>query len=74
MRICTKFCIFGTNEINMRQNAPHYKLDKLPPLRSKVETIKILRQTNKAIAALAELKGIAKTIPNQTMLINAIVI
>ena len=58
----------------MGQNAPHYKLDKLPPLREKVETVNILRQTNKSTAALAELKGIVKTIPNQAMLINAIVI
>ncbi len=58
----------------MGQNAPHYSLAKLPPLREKVETIDILRQTNKSIAALAELKGIAMTIPNQSMLINAIVI
>lgn len=71
--ICTKFCIFGTNKKNMGQIAPH-KLDKLPPSREKVETIEILRQTNKSTAALAELKGIAKTIPNQAMLINAIVL
>jgi len=58
----------------MGQNAPHYKLDFLPPPREKVETIEILRQTNKSAAALAELKGIAKTIPNQAMLINAIVL
>lgn len=65
----------------MGSSAPHYKpaspsgrLDKLPPLREKVESIEILRQTNKSTAALAELKGIAKTIPNQTMLINAIVL
>lgn len=65
----------------MGQNVPQYKpaspsgrLDKLPPSREKVETIEILRQTNKSTAALAELKGIAKTIPNQTMLINAIVL
>jgi len=65
----------------MGQIAPHYKpaspsgrLDKLPPSREKVETIEILRQTNKSTAALAELKGIAKTIPNQVMLINAIVL
>ena len=56
------------------QNAPHYQLEKLPPLREKVETIEILRQTNKSTAALAELKGIAKTIPDQAMLINAIVL
>jgi Fic family protein len=58
----------------MGQNAPHSKLDKLPPLREKVETIEILRQTNKSSAALAELKGLARTIPNQAMLINAIVL
>lgn len=58
----------------MGQKAPYYQLDKLPPAREKVETIEILRQTNKSTAALAELKGIAKTIPNQEMLINAIVL
>jgi Fic family protein len=34
----------------------------------------MLRQTNEATAALAELKGISKTIPNQSMLVNAIVL
>ncbi len=67
--------------MNMGQSTPHNQpaspsggLEKLPPLREKVETIEILRQTNKSTAALAELKGIAKTIPNQEMLINAIVL
>lgn len=72
--ICTIFCIFGTNMKHMGQKAPRFILDKLPPPREKVETIKILRQTNKSTAVLAELKGIAKTIPNQAMLINAIVL
>ncbi|MEX0812221.1 MAG: Fic family protein [Chitinophagales bacterium] len=65
----------------MGQNAPHNKsegpagrLAKLPPQREKVETIEILRQTNKSTAALAELKGIAQSIPNQAMLVNAIVL
>jgi len=58
----------------MGQNTPDFKLEALPPPREKVETIEILRQTNKSTAALAELKGIAKTIPNQAMLINAIVL
>ena len=58
----------------MGQKTPFQKLDKLPPSREKVETIEILRQTNKATAALAELKGIARTIPNQAMLINAIIL
>ena len=52
---------------------PDSKLEKLPPKTEKVETIKILRQTTKAATALAELKGIAKTIPNQLLLVNAIV-
>ena len=51
----------------MGQNAPHYELKKLPPLKEKVETIEILRQTNKSTAALAELKGVAKTILNQAI-------
>jgi len=58
----------------MGQDAPYRILDKLPPRREKVETLKILRETNKATAALAELKGIANTIPNQSMLVNAIVL
>lgn len=71
---CTINYIIGTDTKNMGQNALHYQFKKLPPLREKVETIEILRQTNKSTAALAELKGIAKTIPNQAMLINALVL
>jgi Uncharacterized conserved protein len=58
----------------MGQIAPHFQLEKLPPLREKVETMEILRQVAKSTAALAELKGIANTIPNQEMLINAVVL
>lgn len=58
----------------MGQETPYRILDKLPPDKSKIETIKILRETSKAAAALAELKGVANTIPNQSMLINAIVL
>jgi len=50
------------------------KLDKLPPKREKVETLSILRQLSVSANALGELKGIAKTIPNQAMLINAVVL
>lgn len=50
------------------------KLGKLPPVRGKVETLEILKQTTKSSNALGELKGIAKTIPNQAMLINAVVL
>ncbi len=48
------------------------KLEKLPPKREKVETLEILRQLSKSSNSLGELKGIAKTIPNQAMLINAV--
>jgi Fic family protein len=58
----------------MGLNAPYRILDKLPPQREKVETLNILREVNKATAAVAELKGIANTIPNQSMLLNAIVL
>ena len=50
------------------------KLEKLPPKREEIETLHILRQLSKSSTALGELKGIAKTIPNQTMLINAVVL
>ena len=46
------------------------KLEKLPPKREEIETLHILRQLSKSSTALGELKGIAKTIPNQTLLIN----
>lgn len=58
----------------MGHHAPHFKLQKLPPSREKVETVEILRQTAKSTAVLAELKGMAKVIPNQSMLINTIVL
>lgn len=58
----------------MGQKAPYLTLDKLTPNREEVETIKVLRQVSKAATALAELKGIAMTIPNQEMLVNAIVL
>ncbi len=58
----------------MGHNSSNHSLELLPPDRTKVETIAILRQANKAATALAELKGIAKTIPNQSMLIKAIVL
>ncbi|HQO09412.1 MAG TPA: Fic family protein [Clostridiales bacterium] len=58
----------------MRQIAPYTVLSNLPVEREKVETIEILKQANKAGSALAELKGLAKTIPNQEILINALVL
>ena len=51
-----------------------YILPPLPPSTNKIESIQILKQLAKASRALGELKGIARTIPNQKMLINAIVL
>ena len=51
-----------------------FELQKLPVDSEKIETISILRAENKATRVLAELKGIAKVIPNQSILINAIVL
>lgn len=50
------------------------ELEKLPPKREKVETLEILRQLSKSSKSLGELKGIAQTMPNQEMLINAVVL
>ncbi len=49
------------------------KLFKLP-LKDNLETKNVLKQLNKTSRALAELKGVAKTMPNQNILINAIMI
>jgi Fic family protein len=48
-----------------------WKLKELP-LKIEVETRTILKSLPSAHAALAELKGIASTIPNQTILINTL--
>ena len=58
----------------MRQSAPHQKLNPLPPKRALVESLAILRADTRASRALGELKGIAQTMPNQAMLINAVVL
>lgn len=50
------------------------KLKKLPPQREKIETVEVLRQLSNSSQALGELKGVAKTIPNQAMLVNAVVL
>ena len=46
-----------------------YNIPSLP-LNFDIESKDILRQVNRANRALAELKGIAATIPNETILIN----
>ncbi len=50
---------------------PHNELPLLPP-KETIETTAILKKTITAGRALAELKGIGSTIPNQSILINTI--
>lgn len=52
---------------------PNYRIEPLP-LEQDVETKTVLKSLPKAHAALAELKGIAKSIPNQNILINALIV
>ena len=54
------------------RNKPFNNLPLLPPNEDKVITINVLKALNKANKALAELKGIAKTLPNQSILVNTI--
>ncbi len=48
-------------------------LKPLPPIVD-LETVPVLKQLSKANRALAELKGITRTIPNSTILINSLVL
>jgi len=54
------------------RNKPYNNLPLLPPDDEKVETIDVLKALNSANKALAELKGLAKKLPNQSMLVNTI--
>lgn len=49
----------------------HWELSELP-FNIDLETVKVLKSLPSAHAALAELKGIASTIPNQNILINTL--
>ncbi len=49
----------------------NFKLQELP-VKQDIETKAVLRALNKASRALAELKGEAKTIPNENILINTL--
>ena len=54
------------------RNQPFNELPLLPPPDEKVITVEILQAAIAANKALAELKGLAKTLPNQSMLVNTI--
>ncbi|MGA3013486.1 MAG: Fic family protein [Bacteroidales bacterium] len=60
--------------MKVKPEIPNNNLPHLPPDREAIETKVVLRQVSKAAVALAELKGMALTLPNQNILINAIVL
>ena len=53
---------------------PFNDLPLLPPIRDKIETVKVLRQLVKSSVALAELKGLAMILPNPDILLNAVIL
>lgn len=55
------------------RSKPYNQLPLIPP-KADMETKAVLKKTVTAGRALAELKGVGETIPNQTMLINTIVL
>lgn len=63
-----------SNLILFDRNKPYNNLPTLPPPDEKIITVDILKALNKANKALAELKGLAKKLPNQSMLVNTIAI
>lgn len=60
--------------MKLNVEAPYNRLPHLPVSQSKIETIPILRQVAKSAIALAELKGLAHTLPNPSILLNAVIL
>ena len=58
----------------MGHKAPYPELCNLPLPKDKYETIRVLKQASISASLLGEMKGIAQTLPNQSMLVNAIVL
>lgn len=64
----------GTGNSKLNNDTAYNKLPLLPPRRSEVETVRILRQLVQSSVALAELKGIVNVLPNPGILLNAVVL
>lgn len=58
----------------MSAEKPYNQLPVLPPPQEKIETVNVLRQLVKSSVALAELKGLAMTLPNPSILLNAVIL
>jgi Fic family protein len=57
--------------MHFQPDKPYHRLPDLPP-KVEMETVRVLKATNRAARALAELKGCTHTIPNPTILLNTI--
>ena len=60
--------------MKINSEKPFNDLPLIPPQREKIETVKVLRQLVQSSVALAELKGLAKTLPNPAILLNAVIL
>ena len=56
---------------SLTMNESVYTIPTLP-LTHHLETLEVMRQLNKANRKLAELRGVAQTIPNEALLINTL--
>ncbi len=61
-----------SEQIPYDRTQPYNQLPLLPPPDELILTVEILQALNKANKALAELKGLARKLPNQSMLVNTI--
>ena len=62
------------NMVRQKSDLPFNELPLLPPDQIKVETITVLRQVVQSSIALAELKGLVYTLPNPSILLNAVIL
>jgi Fic family protein len=60
--------------IKQMNDLPFNELPLLPPANAKIETIAVLRQVVQSSISLAELKGLAYTLPNPSILLNAVIL
>lgn len=51
---------------------PTYMIPPLPPAKEAVETLSVYKAHSRALGALSNLRGLAKSIPNQSILIDTI--
>ncbi len=66
---------FGMGKIKaFNPEIPFNRLPFLPPEKKLIETLPVLRQLVKSAVVLAELKGLANTLPNPQILLNAVIL